>query len=53
MEKLLNLKKASQYLNVHKDTLRRWDREGKLTPLKTPGGHRRYKLSDLDKFMQR
>lgn len=52
MECLLNLNDASQYLNVHKETLRRWDREGKLKPLKTPGGHRRYKLTDLEAFIQ-
>lgn len=52
MENLLNLTEASQYLNVHKETLRRWDREGKLIPLKTPGGHRRYKITDLEKFIQ-
>lgn len=50
MEKLLSLKDAMTYLHVCKSTLHRWDREGKLVPLKTSGGHRRYKLSDLQKF---
>lgn len=52
MENLINMEEASRYLNVSKETLRRWDREGKLKPLKTPGGHRRYKLSDLEQMMQ-
>ena len=51
METLLSLKDAMSYLHVCKSTLHRWDREGKLVPLKTPGGHRRYKLSDLQKFI--
>ena len=28
-------------------TLRRWEKEGKLIPLRTPGGHRRYKESQI------
>lgn len=48
---LLNLKDAMKFLNVSKSTLHRWDREGKLTPMKTSGGHRRYKLSDLKEFI--
>jgi putative resolvase len=48
---LLNIKEASEYLNVSKETLRIWDRINKLKPLKTNGGHRRYKKSDLDLFI--
>ena len=51
MEKLLNIKEASEYLNVSKDSLRLWDKQGKLKALKTCGGHRRYRLSDLDDFL--
>ena len=42
MEELLNISQAAKYLNVSIDTLRLWDKNGKLKPLKTPGGHRRY-----------
>ena len=48
---LLNIQQASDYLGVSKDTLRKWDRGGKLKPLKTSGGHRRYSIQDLDKFV--
>ena len=48
---LLNIKQASDYLGVSKDTLRKWDRSGKLKPLKTSGGHRRYSVQDLDTFI--
>jgi len=48
---LLNIKEASEYLNVHPDTLRRWDKEGKLIPVKTEGGHRRYQQEVLDEFI--
>lgn len=33
-------------VGISQDTARRWDREGKLSPMRTSGGHRRY--TDLD-----
>lgn len=51
MEQLLTIKEAAQYLNVSQDTMRKWDAAGKLTPLKTSGGHRRYRKSQLDAYM--
>ena len=51
MKNLLNIKEAMDYLNVSKITLQRWDNSGKLKAVRTSGGHRRYKLSDLEKFI--
>ena len=45
MEKLLTSHQAASLLNVWPHSLHRWEREGKLKPLRTPGGHRRYKES--------
>ena len=49
MEKqiLITPKKASQLLNVTTDCLRKWEVLGKLKCIKTLGGHRRYKLKDI------
>ncbi|MFZ5596185.1 MAG: IS607 family transposase [Bacillota bacterium] len=47
MEKLLTSHQAAKLLNVWPHTLRRWEKEGKLKPLHTPGGHRRYKESQI------
>ena len=47
MEKLLTTNQLAKLLNVWPETLRRWEREGKLKPLRTPGGHRRYKESQI------
>jgi len=47
MEKLLTSHQAAKLLNVWPHTLRRWDKAGKLKPLRTPGGHRRYKESQV------
>ncbi len=43
---------ASAYLCVSKDSLRRWDRAGKLTARRHPAnGYRLYLKAELDKFL--
>lgn len=41
---------ASEQLGIHSSTLRRWEDEGKVTPERTPGGHRRYDYATLLKL---
>ena len=48
---LLNIKEASEYLNISQETLRNWDKSGKLPPIKTVGGHRRYQKEKLDELI--
>lgn len=44
---------AASYLNISKDTLRLWEKNGKFTPMfKTIGGHRRYTKEQLDNFFK-
>jgi excisionase family DNA binding protein len=52
MNRLVTIHEAAQVLGVSISTLRRWEREGKLIPEHTPGGHRRYDLAQLypDRF---
>ena len=50
MDRLLTLKETGKLLNVSKQTLQRWDNGGKLIAVRTEGGHRRYKLSDIEKI---
>lgn len=45
-----NIKEFSVLINVSKQTLRNWDKEGKLTPIKLASGHRRYNDEHLMKF---
>lgn len=47
MEKLISLKKAAEILDVTTQTLRNWDKTGKLKPVRTLGGHRKYKESEI------
>ncbi|MBI5400054.1 MerR family DNA-binding transcriptional regulator, partial [Candidatus Saganbacteria bacterium] len=48
--KLFSVSQASKFLNVSIDTLRRWDKKGKLVPIRTAGGSRRYHLNQLEAF---
>jgi len=50
-EKLLSMAKTCDLLNVSHETLRNWDSDGTLKAVRTKGGHRRYKKSDIDSFM--
>ncbi len=47
----LKLGEAADYLGVHFTTLRRWADDGKLPCIRTPGGRRRFKKTELDAFM--
>lgn len=51
MSKLLTQKEACKYLNVSRTTILRWENEGKITPLRTSGKHRRYPIEDLDRLL--
>lgn len=50
-EKLLTTAEVAQKLNVTKWTLRRWDTAGKLPAIRTKGGHRRYRESEINQFL--
>lgn len=49
-ERLITVSEAAQRLGVTKKTLQVWDNNGKLTALRTAGGHRRYRQSDIEKL---
>lgn len=47
-EKLIRIGEAAEMLGVHPETLRRWDRDGKLNAvIINDRGDRRYKTSDV------
>ena len=48
---LLTAREAASYLRVSLSTLHRMERRGLLTPLRTPGGHRRYTLEMLNECL--
>ena len=51
MDKLYSISKTAEILDVTPKTLRIWDKENKLKPILTKGGHRRYKETDLNKIL--
>lgn len=53
LPKLLTIRQAAEVLNVHVETLRRWDKSCKLKAIRVnERGDRRYKPEDLEKIME-
>ena len=48
---LISIGKAAKILGVHPDTLRNWESQDKITSLRTPGNHRRYRKDDINKLV--
>ena len=47
MEAPVGINEAAKSIGVSVDSLRRWERKGKITSERTIGGHRRYTVSKL------
>jgi len=47
----LTLGQAARFLGVHPATLRRWADTGEVRCLRTPGGHRRFLVEDLQAYL--
>lgn len=51
--KLLGIREVADMLGVNPETLRRWDREGKLKAIViSKRGDRRYQREDIEKFIR-
>jgi excisionase family DNA binding protein len=48
---LLRPREVADLLGVRTSTIARWARGGKLTPLRTPGGHRRYSRAEIRRLL--
>lgn len=53
MDNFLTVKEVAELLGVSKITIRRWADRGFLSPLRTPGGHRRFLKDEVLKLYQR
>lgn len=51
MNKYYSIKQAAEYLHVNAQTLRRWEKEGKIKPFRTSGNQRRYTKEMLDNVL--
>lgn len=51
MKKLISIKKAAKILDVHPNTLKRWDKSGRLKAIRFgERGDRKYRMKDLENF---
>lgn len=50
-EILLPIGDVARRAGVSVDTIREWDRRGDLRAVRTAGGHRRFRLDDVDKYL--
>lgn len=49
---LLTAREAAEFLHVSMFTLSKIEREGNLVPFRTPGGHRRYSMEMLRRYLE-
>src|SRR3954449_6606531 len=49
----LTLGQAARFLGVAQSTIRKWSDQGRVPAFYPPGGHRRYRRSDLESFLDR
>jgi DNA-binding transcriptional MerR regulator len=53
MNKLLTMGQAAKMIGVVRTTLLRWEKRGRFKPrMRTPLGHRRYALEDIEKLLE-
>lgn len=50
-EQLLTAPEAAEVLQVSVNTLRKWGDAGALPSVRTPGGHRRFRRSDVEALL--
>lgn len=48
----VSLRRAAELLGVHPATVRNWADKGDIPSRRTPGGHRRFRLVDLQRHMR-
>jgi len=50
-DKIFSISGAAEHLGVSALTLRKWVAQAKVRAFRTPGGHRRFRKSDLDAIL--
>ncbi|MDV6271870.1 MULTISPECIES: BldC family transcriptional regulator [Rhodococcus] len=52
VDEWLTTKQVAALFHVDRTTVSRWAREGKVGTLRTLGGHRRYRRSEIEKLLR-
>jgi len=47
---LVTIRSAAEILRISIETLRNWDKQGKLKAIRNKNGYRLYNISELEKF---
>ncbi len=50
-DQIFSSKEVAAMLGVNESSIKRWADSGKMRCIKTPGGHRKFRLSDLQEFL--
>ena len=53
IDEYITPREATRILGVHAQSLRRWEKEGKIKAYRTPGGQRRFLRTEIEKFSGR
>jgi excisionase family DNA binding protein len=53
MSKQLSIGEAAKHLGISRDTLRRWEKKGKITPSRSPSNRRYYTKEQLDTLIKK
>lgn len=53
MAKQLSIGEAAKYLGISRDTLRRWEKKGKIIPYRSPSNRRYYSQDQLDSLIEK
>lgn len=51
-ETLYTPSEVANLFRVDPKTVTRWAKQGRLTPIRTLGGHRRYRASEVEKLLK-
>jgi excisionase family DNA binding protein len=49
---MVGISEAARILAVHVNSLRAWSDDGRIATLWTPGGHRRFEVSEVQRFRE-
>ena len=49
---LIRVGQATRKLGVHRSTIVRWERDGRISPLRGPGGVRFYRSEDIERLRE-
>lgn len=51
-EKLYTISEVSNILNAHPDTIRMWDKQGKIRSIRVGAGWRKFPQSEIDRILK-